>query len=88
MHVKVAVIGGGVMGVSSAVAMVTSLQEADDICFHIYAERFSPNTTSDQAAGLCYVTRLGDTDDQLLGLLITFSYHCLRLFWIIVNSQI
>lgn len=49
MVVKVAVVGAGIIGLSSA----TVIQERfPDLSVTLFAEKFSPGTTSDGAAGL------------------------------------
>ena len=40
----------------------------------LIADSLSPNTTSDQAAGLCLVTELNDTDPKLIRLLALNIY--------------
>ena len=56
--VKVAIVGAGVIGLSCA----TVIQERfPDVSLTIFAEKFSPATTSDGAAGLFAPYLLGDT---------------------------
>ena len=55
---RVAVLGAGIIGLSTAVC----LQEADpSLDITIIAEKFSPDTTSDGAAGIWSPLFLGDT---------------------------
>ena len=54
---KIAVIGAGVMGLSTALR----LQSDPSLDITIIAEKFSPETTSDGAAGIWSPTFLGDT---------------------------
>lgn len=56
--VKVAVIGAGIIGLSSAVRIQ---EEAPDAEITLIAEKFSPETTSDLAAGIWGPYLLGDT---------------------------
>ena len=70
MTLKIAVIGAGVIGISSVSCILESLHKGESFMFDLYADRFSPHTTSDIAAGLCYTHCLEDTPSALLGFLI------------------
>lgn len=56
---KVAVIGAGVIGLGSAVAVAEHFGNNVDIT--LFAEEVSPNTTGDGSAGLWSPYILGDT---------------------------
>ena len=64
---KVAVIGAGVMGLSTAYALKLADEQLD---VTIFAEKFSPNTTSDGAAGIFKFSQgeggMRDTPPELL----------------------
>ena len=58
MAFKVAIVGAGVTGLSCA----TVIQERfPDVALTLFAEKFSPGTTSDGAAGLFAPYLIGDT---------------------------
>lgn len=58
MVFKVAIVGAGVIGLSCA----TVIQERfPDVAITLFAEKFSPGTTSDGAAGLFAPYLIGDT---------------------------
>lgn len=52
-HVKTAVVGAGVLGLSTAVRIAEALPHCS---VTVIAEKFSPNTTSDGAAGILLPT--------------------------------
>ncbi|XP_034015779.1 D-aspartate oxidase [Thalassophryne amazonica] len=56
-NVKVAVIGGGVVGVSTAVCIAEALPSCS---VTLLAEKFSPDTTSDIAAGIVFSKQFPD----------------------------
>lgn len=61
MVVKVAVVGAGITGLSSA----TVIQERfPQVSVTLIAEKFSPGTTSDGAAGLWLPYLIGNTPDE------------------------
>lgn len=49
MKIKVVVLGGGIIGMTTA---VRALETLDDVDVTVVSERFSPHTTGDVAAGL------------------------------------
>lgn len=61
MAVKVAVIGAGVIGLSCAIVIQ---ERFPNIPVTIIAEKFSPGTTSDGAAGLWWPFLLSDTSEE------------------------
>lgn len=58
---KIAIIGGGVIGLSTAVEIQRDVKSADII---IFAEKLSPNTTGDVSAGLWSPYLLQKTPSQ------------------------
>lgn len=79
MEPKFAIIGAGIVGISSVAALIDSFSsdhELSRFTFDLYAEYFSPNTTSDVAAGLCYTHELGDTPKHLIALV--YIHICLK----------
>lgn len=58
---RVAVVGAGVIGVTSAFAVKSSFPSYD---VKIFADAFSPDTTGDGSAGLCYPFLLSDTSAE------------------------
>ena len=74
-HTKVAIVGAGICGLSTAIR----LQDADpSLDITIIAEKFSPNTTSDGAAGFWCPTFMEDTpmeSQRYLLLLNTDLFH-------------
>jgi D-amino-acid oxidase len=56
--IKIAVVGAGIMGLSSAVRIQEKFPDAE---ITIIAEKFSPNTTGDGAAGVWGPYLLGTT---------------------------
>ena len=61
MVVKIAVVGAGIIGMSSAVIIQERFPDAK---VFLFAEKFSPGTTSDGAAGLWWPFLLGDTPEK------------------------
>lgn len=61
--VKIAVVGAGVMGLGSAVAIQ---EKCPDVSITIISERFSPFTTGDGAAGIWGPYLLGQTSTELI----------------------
>ena len=61
MPIQIAVIGAGVIGLTSACRILESIPTAN---ITVYAEKFSPNTTSDVSAGLWEPYCLDETSDQ------------------------
>ena len=60
-RVKIAVIGGGIIGTSSALALIESIPNID---ITLISEKFTPNTTSDGSGGLIYPYLSGKTDPK------------------------
>lgn len=58
VNAKIAVIGGGINGISSALNLINSIEGID---ITIIADRWSPNTTGDGSAGLLYPYLVGKT---------------------------
>ena len=63
MVVKVAIVGAGVMGLSCADVIQ---EKYPHVQVTIFAEKFSPATTSDGAAGLFWPYLLGDTPVEVI----------------------
>ncbi|KAM3958381.1 LOW QUALITY PROTEIN: D-amino acid oxidase 2 [Aphomia sociella] len=61
--VKIAVIGGGINGLSSAVKIKEKFKDADVV---LISDEFSPNTTGDGSGGLWYPYLCGNTPEHLL----------------------
>ena len=61
MVVQIAVIGAGVIGLTSACRILELIPNAN---ITIYSEKFSPYTTSDVSAGLWEPYCLDETSDQ------------------------
>ena len=61
--VKVIIVGAGIMGMSTAYHLKQSIPEIDVI---VYAKDFSPNLTSDGAAGLWEPFIPGETPVELI----------------------
>lgn len=59
---KVAVIGAGVIGLSTALRI---LQKFPDVEMTIFADKFTPDTTGDGAAGFWEPSKIGDTPAEL-----------------------
>ncbi|XP_071836960.1 D-aspartate oxidase-like isoform X2 [Apostichopus japonicus] len=59
---KVAVIGAGVIGLSTALRI---LQKLPDVEMTIFADKFTPDTTGDGAAGFWEPSKIGDTPAEL-----------------------
>ena len=57
---KIAVIGAGIIGLSSAYVLKTF---DDHLDVTLFAEKFSPNTTSDGAAG---IFKIDESDEGLM----------------------
>merc|ERR1712227_419737 len=77
MSAKIAVIGAGVIGLSSAYALKLANPNYD---VTIFAEKFTPNVTSDGAAGILKfkvgaVGGMQDTPPELLAKWFTKSYN-------------
>merc|ERR1712071_562826 len=76
--VKVAIVGAGVIGLSCA----TVIQERfPDVSLTIFAEKFSPATTSDGAAGLFAPYLLGDTPVAEVKEYSTATWKYLESLW-------
>ena len=60
---SICVVGGGVIGMTTAVNIVSSIPS---VHVTVMAERFSPDTTSDVAAGFCFPHKLSDTPKHLV----------------------
>lgn len=58
---KIGVIGAGIIGTSSALALIESMPNAD---ITLISEKFSPNTTSDGSGGLIYPYLPGTTSSE------------------------
>lgn len=58
---KIAIVGAGVIGMTSAVAIKNAFPEAN---VTVFADSFTPNTTGDGSAGLWGPYVLGDTSDE------------------------
>jgi len=63
MAIKVAIIGSGIMGTSTAYRL---LLQRPDVDVTIISKGFSPNTTSDGAAGFWEPYLPGDTPIELI----------------------
>jgi D-amino-acid oxidase len=63
MTLKIAVVGAGIIGLSSAVRIQEELG-LPNVHITLIAEKFSPETTSDGAAGIWGPYLLGDTPPQ------------------------
>jgi len=61
--VKVAVVGGGIIGLSSAYCLK---QKYPDLDVSLISEEYSPDTTGDGAAGLWTPYLLSDTSPELI----------------------
>lgn len=59
---KVAVVGAGVIGLTSALAIVENFPNDYEVT--IFAEKFTPETTGDGSAGLWFPYCLEDTDPK------------------------
>nr|CAH0098111.1 unnamed protein product [Daphnia galeata] len=78
MVVKVAVIGAGVIGLSVA----TVLQEKfPNLSITLFADKFSPGTTSDGAAGLWMPFLLGDTPEKDVYVYSKDTWNFLKKLW-------
>ena len=60
-RVKIAVIGGGIIGTTSALALIDSIPNID---ITLISEKFSPNTTGDGSGGLIFPYLPGKTSPQ------------------------
>ena len=58
---RIAVVGAGIIGMTSAVAIKNDYPDAD---VTVFADLFTPNTTGDGSAGLWGPYVLGDTSDE------------------------
>ena len=58
---KIAVIGGGIIGTTSAMAIIDSIPNIE---ITLISEKFSPNTTSDGSGGLIFPYIRGNTDPK------------------------
>lgn len=58
---RIAVIGAGVIGVTSAVAIKEAFPRAE---VTIFSDKFTPNTTGDGSAGLWLPYLLSNTDPE------------------------
>ncbi|KAF7267796.1 hypothetical protein GWI33_019033 [Rhynchophorus ferrugineus] len=76
---NIAIIGGGCMGVASAVEIQKLL--GDKVTVTIFAEKFTPDTTSDVAAGLWEPYLLGDTKPEDLMKFGLGTYNYLIQLW-------
>lgn len=76
---KVAVVGGGVIGVATAYRLTLKQQplHCDDLEVTLISREFSPYTTGDGSAGFLYPYLVGDTPKSLLYELFkeTFEYY-------------
>ena len=61
--VKVAVVGAGIIGLSSAISIQNRIPGID---ITLISDKFSPNTTGDGAAGLWTPYLLANTDPELI----------------------
>jgi D-amino-acid oxidase len=61
--VKVAVVGAGIIGLGSALAIQNQIPGIE---ITLISDKFSPETTGDGAAGLWTPYLLGDTDPTLI----------------------
>lgn len=60
--VTVAVVGAGIIGVTTALSI---LEKDPSVKVNVFADEFSPNTTSDGAAGLLMPYVMSETPDHL-----------------------
>ncbi|GIY73821.1 d-aspartate oxidase [Caerostris extrusa] len=63
MVLKVAVIGGGVIGITSAYVIAENLE---DVQVTVFSESWSPDTTGDGSAGYWCPYLLGDVPEEVL----------------------
>ena len=83
--IRIAVVGGGIMGLTSAARLVgvsehgvgvvdrergVFQKENNSVTVDLISEQFSPNTTGDLAAGICYAIGVNDTSDDLVMLVV------------------
>ena len=68
-HPTICIVGAGISGLSTAVFLQQSGVKAD---VTITADKFSPNTTSDVAAGIWIPYNVGDTPDHVVRYVIYF----------------
>jgi len=61
MHKKIAVVGAGIIGLSSALKI---LQEHKNIKLFIYYEKSSPNTTGDVSGGWCFASKVKGNEND------------------------
>ena len=80
---RVAVVGAGVIGLTTAVAIKETFPNAD---VTIFADEFSPNTTGDGSAGLWSPYLTGNTDAiKILSVLLTYKfYNIIDILWEII----
>ncbi|KAH8392094.1 hypothetical protein KR215_000550 [Drosophila sulfurigaster] len=80
---KVAVIGAGVNGVSSAIKILEHFQNANkNVQVTIISDEFSPNTTGDGSAGLWGPFLLGGTDEKKVYKWSKDVHHFLEQIWL------
>ncbi|XP_015433999.1 PREDICTED: D-aspartate oxidase [Dufourea novaeangliae] len=75
---SVAVVGAGVIGMTTSVALKTAFPE---LKVHVFAEDFSPNTTGDGSAGLWGPYLLGDTPREKVLKWAGTTHRWLEEFW-------
>lgn len=75
---KFIILGAGINGLSCAYRIRQTYPDAD---LEIWSDRFSPDTTSDVAAGLWEPFLLGDTPTELVGKWSRESYHYFHDLW-------
>lgn len=70
MTLKIAVIGAGIIGITSACRILEHFPNAN---ITVYADRFSPNTTSDVSAGFFLILKNKRSQAVLLHLKCNFK---------------
>ncbi|XP_054165231.1 D-amino-acid oxidase-like [Oppia nitens] len=80
---KIAVIGAGIIGCTSASVLIESVPNVD---ITIISEKFTPNTTSDGSGGLIYPYLSGSTDRQRIRKWINNSLVYLNKYYQLPDS--
>ncbi|XP_043466406.1 D-aspartate oxidase [Leptopilina heterotoma] len=75
---KIAIVGAGVIGMTSAVAIKNAFPEAN---VTVFADSFTPNTTGDGSAGLWGPYVLGDTSDENIVRWAGDTHKWMEQFW-------
>ena len=81
---KIGVIGAGIIGTSSALALIQSVPNAE---VTLISENFTPNTTSDGSGGLIYPYLAGTTSSKKLSEWMLETMQLLQRYFLSPNAE-